>query len=343
MTTEQASSSEWKHGKVLVTSKSFGAHGNYGKAFLKEQGVPEDCIVQDTAIFHSSHEPKERADGYSAVIAGTEPWPADTIRRLLPDLKIIARMGVGFDNVDVTFARDNGVEVTYTPTAPTEAVAEFTIAMMYTMLRDIPFALRTTTNRPLGYNLSEQKIGIIGCGRIGSEVAKRSYPALYRWHDPYVKSDDAIRLLGLRSGLDSLLSWADIVTLHVPLTVETYHMVNEEFLWTMKPGSYLINTSRGHVVDEQALHRYLIATKGNRHNGIALDVNEEEPYSGPLRDWPHRVYLTPHVAAMTATSRKNMEETAAWAVVQYLREGQIPKQGRTLFVPLYYPWPTYTP
>lgn len=259
-----------------------------------------------------------------------------------PKLKIIARHGVGLDSVDLAEATRRGVLVTYTPGENRESVAELAIAFMLSLARKIPQAQAAMHSLPKGelgqftallskFQLTGQDIegktlGIIGTGRIGSTVAKKCATAFdmkVKGYDPYVASSvmESFKTEKVEK-LAELLPQVDFLTIHCPLTTETYGMVGEKELALMKKGAYVINTARGGIVNEQALYRALCA---GHIAGAALDVWEIEPPdpADPLLNHP-QVIATPHYAGTTEESLYRVGMAAVEEVLRVLR-GEPPK------------------
>jgi D-3-phosphoglycerate dehydrogenase len=263
----------------------------------------------------------------AAAIAGVEPWTRHVIESA-PFLKIIARTGVGYDAIDLEAATARGVLVTTTPGANHHSVAEATIGMIVGALRRFAFAdrqMRTTgwNPRPYGVELRGKTVGVIGTGLVGKEVVKR----LQGW-DVTILVSDVIRdqAFAERYGasyveLPELFAEADVVTVHAPLLPATRHLVSETVLKAMKPTAYLVNTSRGPLVDEAAL---ATALKEGWIAGAALDVFETEPLlsDSPLLDLPN-VTLTQHVAGVTWEAMQAMTAMAVDSVAAVLR-GDVP-------------------
>ena len=218
------------------------------------------------------------------------------------NLKAIGRAGIGLDNIDTEAAKERGIKVLNTPGATTISVAELTLGHMLALARHIPQgtaslkAGKWEKKRLIGTELYGKTLGIIGLGRIGREVAKRAsaFGMDLVAYDPYVREGD-VRNLGLKLlPLEDLLQHSDYITIHVPLTPETRHMLGKREFELMRPGVRLINCSRGGVVDEQALYEALVSGKVA---GAALDVFEEEPpEDNPLLKLDN-VIATPHLGA----------------------------------------------
>jgi glyoxylate reductase len=251
----------------------------------------------------------------------------------VPTAKIFANYAVGFNNIDVKAAEERGVTITNTPGVLTSSVAEFAIALMLSIAKRIPESerfLRAGKYKGwgpellLGIDLKGKTLGILGAGRIGYEVARRAHNGLdmnILYYDvkqsPQIEKD-----LGasFRSTVDEVMKEADVVSIHVPLLPETTHLINAERIAMMKPGAYLINTSRGPVVDEVAL---VDALKRGVIRGAGLDVFEHEPELAPgLKDLEN-VVITPHTASATDEARSEMSEVAATNILMFLR-GEVP-------------------
>jgi D-3-phosphoglycerate dehydrogenase len=223
-------------------------------------------------------------------------------------LKVIGRAGVGIDNVDVDAATRRGIVVANAAESTVDSAAEHAIALLFALARNVPQAHAALTagswerQRFTGIELAGKTLGVLGLGRIGREVSRRALGLGMRVvaYDPYVAAD-RFRDLGVESAesLSDLYATADVVTLHLPLSDETRHLVDAEAFEQMKDGVRLVNAARGGLVDEAALEEALLSGKVA---GAALDVFETEPYSGPLLALP-QVVVTPHLAGSTAEAQ----------------------------------------
>jgi len=227
-------------------------------------------------------------------------------------LKIIGRAGVGVDNVDVPAATRQGIVVVNSPEGNTIAAAEHALAMMLSLSRHVPQANQSVKNgqwdrkRFIGAEVYKKTIGIVGLGKIGSHVATvaRSMGMKLLAYDPFISLERADQLGCRLVDMDLLLRESDYITLHIPKTPETTHLINAEALATMKPTARIINCSRGGVIDEAALAE---ALKAGKIAGAALDVFESEPLGeSPLREFGKEVILTPHLGASTAEAQVNV-------------------------------------
>jgi glyoxylate reductase len=237
-------------------------------------------------------------------------------RRVLssnPNLRIVANFAVGYNNVDVAAARDLGVTITNTPGVLTEATADLTMALILAVTRRIVEGeeeVRRTgvcewkPTKLLGMSLQGRQLGVIGMGRIGSAVATRARAF-------------GMEVTGVRRGesLETLLSTSDVISLHVPLSADTRHMIDRAALARMKPGAYLVNTSRGALIDEEAL---CDALASGHLRGAALDVYENEPVVNPRLLGMRNVVLVPHIGSATEEARNAMARIAATNVFRFL-------------------------
>ncbi len=219
-------------------------------------------------------------------------------------LKLVARPGTGLDNVDVEYAKSKGVEVINSPESLVEAVAEHVILLMLALSRRLVAADesvrqgRWEKNTLVGRELKGKVLGIVGLGRIGRRIAEvaRTLGMSVLAYDVVTIPPDVVSSLGVRIvTIDELFRSCHYVTLHVPLTPETAHMVDESRLSEMKKGAFLINTSRGGVIDELSL---VAALQNGRLGGAALDVFEKEPPSGAILSALNTI-LTPHIGGQT--------------------------------------------
>lgn len=236
------------------------------------------------------------------------------------NLKVIARAGTGLDNIDVEAARERGVEVVNAPEAPVTAVAELVFALLLSLMRKIPEAHsslkagRWEKKKLVGSELNGKVMGILGTGRIGQVVAERAkaFGMQILLHDIFPNQEFAQRIGTKYVGLEELLSQSDVISIHIPLAPETKHIIGEREISLMKPSAILVNTSRGAVVDEQALAK---ALKKGKLAGACLDVYEREPPIGsPLLDCPNTI-LTPHIGASTVEAQR----AAAVIIVDKIR------------------------
>ncbi len=255
-------------------------------------------------------------EGATGLIAGIEPLTE----------RVISRCGAGMDSVDLAAAKKHGITVFNTPEAPAQAVAELTMGLILTLLRQIRQIDQSVRNgewpRTQGRLLAAQTVGIIGMGHIGRRVARlcQAFEATVIAHDPYASQVPAdVALISL----EQLLATADIITLHLPYGPDTHHLLNAKAFATMKPEAIVINAARGGLVDEDAL---LSALQAGKVSAAALDVFEQEPYHGPLIE-SGNVILTSHVGSLARESRQLMEIEAAENLLQGLIKAGLINNG----------------
>ncbi len=279
-----------------------------------------------------------KAREYDALVTLlTDKIDCNLLKESQPKLRIVAQYAVGFDNIDLECATKYGVYVTNTPGVLTEAVADFTWGLILAITRRIVEAdafvrsgewySKKTGWHPLmmlGFEVNGKTLGIIGMGRIGRAVAERAkgFKMKILYYDAYRLPPEMEEKLGAEYvPLETLLRESDIVSIHVPLTKETYHLISEKELKMMKSTAYLINTARGKVVDTEALVK---ALKEKWIAGAALDVFEEEPLppDHPLTKLDN-VVLAPHAASATTETRTKMAMLVAENLIAFLK-GEVP-------------------
>ncbi|MDA3004492.1 MAG: phosphoglycerate dehydrogenase [Actinomycetota bacterium] len=237
-------------------------------------------------------------------------------------LKVIARVGTGLDSVDLEAAAKLDITVLNTPDAPTSAVAELTLGHILSLLRNIASTDRQIRNNTwrgqMGSLLETKSVGIVGFGRIGQRVADlvSAFGAKVIVSDPYLQTQDYENC-----ALDKLCQKVDILTLHIPYTESTHNLISAKRIESMKRGSFIINISRGGLVDEDAL---LQALQSGHIAGAALDCFEQEPYFGPLSKLEN-VQMTAHMGTYARETRDRMEQEASLLLVKVLRQKEIIK------------------
>lgn len=301
-----------------------------GINLLKEKGWDVD-IGPEGKI--SREELLEKVKGVEAILSVlTEKIDGQVMEAAGRQLRIVANYAVGYDNIDLDEAKKREVMVANTPGILTEAVAEHTIALLFAIAERIVEADRYTRAGKykawgpkllLGTDIKGKTLGIVGLGRIGSEVARKmqdGFDLKIIYYD-LRRNEELEKKYGMEyRELDNLLKEADFVSLHTALTDETRHLINNERLKSMKPTAYLINSSRGPVIDEKAL---VEALQNREIAGAALDVYENEPELTRGLTELENVVLTPHIASATKETRDKMAEMAAQNIIAAL-EGQTP-------------------
>ena len=275
---------------------------------------------------------RQAADGCVGIVSQLMDPIRDTVLSL-PGLKCVSNVAVGFDNIDVPAATAHKVMVTNTPGVLDDATSDFAFALLMSTARRVVEADHFTRSGQfhgwaidmmLGHDVFEATLGIVGIGRIGRGVAHRAKGFNMRtlYYDPQPLPPDAEEQLNAhRSSLDRLIAESDFISVHVPLTQETMHLISTAQFNAMKPNAILINTSRGPVVDEAALVEALQARK---LAGAGLDVYEREPAVHPGLIAMPNVVLTPHIASATIRTRSEMSAMAARNMATAVRGGRPP-------------------
>ncbi|MGB0681405.1 MAG: phosphoglycerate dehydrogenase [Magnetovibrionaceae bacterium] len=300
--------------RILITTIPFGERDVTPLRLLEDAG--HEVVINPLGRKLVGEELGEIVGGFDAVIAGTETINASIMDKA-DRLKLISRVGIGLDSVDLLAARERDIAVAYTPDGPTAAVSELTIGLMIDLLRGVSTANRDlgagTWKRIMGRRIAEVTVGVIGVGRIGRRVINHLQGGF-----PGVKILANDLKLANIPGVDwtskkDIYARADVVTLHLPLTAKTRHLIGEAELSAMKPDAVLINTARGGIVDEAALSAAL--TKSTIA-GAAIDVFEEEPYAGPLAGQKGAI-VTCHMGSMSEDCRARMEKGACEEAVRF--------------------------
>jgi D-3-phosphoglycerate dehydrogenase len=246
----------------------------------------------------------------------------------LPRLKVIGRAGIGVDTIDVPAASARGIVVMNTPFGNSITTAEHAIAMLFALAREIPQADQSTQsgrwekNRFMGVELAGKTLGLIGCGNIGSIVADRAHGLKMKVvaYDPFLSPERAVELGVEKAELDELLSRADFITLHTPLTDQTRGILSREALARTKPGVRIVNCARGGLIDEAALKE---ALDSGHVAGAALDVFQEEPAKDNPLFGTRGLICTPHLGASTTEAQVNVAIQVAEQMADYLLLGGI--------------------
>lgn len=306
--------------RVLITPTQFRDPDAHYFADLKAAGF-ELCFPPGEDHASDPQGLLKILDGIDCVIASTEPYTAEVLEQA--NLRVVARTGVGYDSVDVAAATRSDVVVTITPGAVDASVAEHTLALILALYRDVPGRDREVRSGQWSRKglprLAGKTLGIVGLGRIGRHVAQLAQGLQVNVvaHDPFAGEQHAQQHCIRLCDLDDLLIQADIVSLHLPCTEKTRHMINERTLRRMKPDAVLVNTGRGGLVDESALVEAI--SRGHLF-GAALDVFAQEPLplDSPLLALPN-VVLSTHTAGLDEQSEIDMPRIAAECVVKLYR------------------------
>lgn len=282
-----------------------------------------EIISNDTGRILSREEQKSLIKDAYAIVAGTEKYDADMLSGCT-NLKVVTRFGVGTDNFDLDTMRKMGIQVGVI--ANHNAVAEFALTLILACMKNLTrydtVVREGQWSRFPMRELSQKTVGIVGFGRIGRRLAEllTGFDVEILAYDPYLNEATATERKVTPVSLNELLARSDVISLHLPATEQTHHMINAETIGKMKDGAFLINTSRGSLVDEKALYEALVSGK---LAGAGLDVYEKEPVTpeNPLFAQENDV-LAPHVAALSYETNYNGGIICAQSIVQVHNGGK---------------------
>lgn len=265
---------------------------------------------------------------YDALIVRSQTTVTAEVIAHAKNLKIIGRAGVGVDNIDLKAATEKGIIVVNAPDGNTNSAAEHTMAMLGALARKIPQAFQSLKSGKwdrksyIGVELKNKKLGIVGLGRIGSEVASRARGQRMKViaYDPFL-TDEKAQKLGIEKGtLEEVLQVADFLSIHTPLLKETRHLIDDKAFELMKDGVQIVNCARGGIIDEDALFQ---AIQSGKVHGAALDVFETEPFTDhPLLTLPE-VIATPHLAASTVEAQESVAIDVSEDIIRFFEEGRV--------------------
>lgn len=304
-----------------------------GPALLKKQGMQVSIYDKDIAASKPEiAEGLKEADGLICLLS--DSIQAELINSA-PNLKIIANYAAGYNNIDLDAARQKGIVVTNTPDVLTAATADLTWALILAVSKRIPESEQYLRKgqfsgwRPklmLGGDVTGKTIGIIGAGRIGRAVARRALGFEMRilYHSRNRNRDFEASSKAEYAELDRLLQESDFISLHCPLSEQTYHLINAQNIKQIKKGAYLINTARGPVIDEQAL---IAALKSGQLAGAGFDVYEHEPVVPKNLLELENVVLLPHIGSATHETRDEMARICARNIIEVM-------EGRPALTPV---------
>lgn len=293
---------------------------------ISEEGLKPLLEMNNATIIQKkTDDPEVKLDQIDALLVRSATKVSEELLEKMPQLKIVARAGVGVDNIDIAASTKRGIIVVNAPDGNTISTAEHTFAMMASLMRNIPQAhssvknLEWKRNQYIGNELYGKSLGIIGFGRIGTEISKRAkvFGMNVLVYDPFLTKERATQLGVTPCTLEELLPQADIITVHTPLTPETRGIINEETLPLTKKGVYFLNCARGGIIDEQALAKFI----GSGHvAGAALDVFvTEPPGENPLLKFD-QVIVTPHLGASTKEAQLNVASQVANEVRMFFED-----------------------
>lgn len=306
--------------KILVTPRSFVQSGEKALQLLRDEGF--QLVLNESGKTYTEEEMIGQCSDIDGIIVGIDPMTEQVIQSA-SRLKAISKYGAGLDNIDTETAKRRGIRVDRAAGTNATSVAELAVGLFFSLARSIPYVSASTKNggwgRRRGVELSGKTIGIIGMGNIGKEVARMSHGLGMSViaYDPYIHAgDEAVRQYSVRmQELPEIYENADFISLHLPLTEETRHMICKESLERMKSTAFLVNTSRGELVDEDALYE---ALKDGVIAGAAEDVfSKEPPEDAPLLTLDN-FYLTSHVGAFTKEANEKMAMVSAMNLIRML-------------------------
>ena len=304
--------------KALITTVPFGEKNRLPLELLEKAGI--EYLINPYNKKLTEDQLYELIDDFDILIAGTEPI-TDKVMERASKLRLISRVGIGLDSLDLHAARKRRIKIAYTPEAPGPAVAELTLGMVLTLLRSVHISNQLMRQREwkriFGRRLNQVTVGIIGVGRIGTHLLRLmsgfgKIKILVNDISPNTELDREFKLDWVSK--EKIYKEADVITLHLPLTPLTQAMISREQLLQMKADALIINTSRGGIIDEKDLYEVM---KDGHLGGAAIDVFEEEPYAGDLVEID-RCLLTAHMGSMSFDCRSQMEIEATKAVLSFL-------------------------
>jgi len=308
--------------KALITTVPFGDKNRLPLDILRKNNI--EYLINPHNKKLTEDELAEMVTDFDVIIAGTEPI-TKKVMDAATNLKMISRVGIGLDSVDLLEAEKQGITVSYTPDAPAPAVAELTVGLMLTLLRSVHLSNMemhdSKWHRFFGRRLSEVTIGIIGVGRIGKGVIEHlkgfGLPNILvndigEHHQDWYNLQKECNVEW--ADKETIYQQADIISIHTPLTAQTKNMVKKEQLLSMKEDAMIINTARGGIINEQDLYNVM---QSSHLSGAAIDVFDFEPYGGKLKEI-RRCILTAHMGSMSVDCRTRMEIEATEEAVRFL-------------------------
>ena len=307
--------------KILVSPSSFGTCGEEPLKLLKEKNY--EVILNPYGRRLTAEETIELGKECIGIVAGVEPLNKKVLSSM-SSLRCISRVGTGIQNIDLEYAKKQGIVIRNTPYGPTRAVAELTIGLIFDVLRKISLRDRKMREciweKKMGQLLMGKKIGIIGLGKIGKKTAEllKFFDVEIYCYDIYPDEkwikENNVKILDL----NELMKKSDIVTVHVPPQKDKKPLIGENELKNMRKEAYLVNVSRGGVIDEKALYGIL---EKNQIAGAAIDVFLDEPYNGPFLKLDN-VVLTPHIGSYAKEARLDMESEAVNNLLEVIEKNK---------------------
>lgn len=311
--------------KVLVTATNYSKYCQAGKKILENAGC--EIIENPHGRPYTFDELKEIVEDIDGVVVGVDDWNEDVFKLALK-LKGMARFGVGVDNIDLNAAKEHGIIVCNSPGINSSAVAEQAVALLLSLIRNIPEMNSAVRKgewpRPMFHELKSRTIGFLGFGAIARNVAQRlaGFGPEMIAYDKYPNQEAADKLGVRLVSQEEVLKESDIISIHLPATDETKHLINKETIQQMKDGVYIVNTARGSIVNEADMAE---ALESGKAAGFGTDVFEHEPIdlSGPLFKYDNYI-ATPHVSAETFENCETTSVVTARALLAVF-EGREPE------------------
>ena len=316
--------------RILITTVPFAVENRYPLDLLEKEKI--SYIVNPLGKKLTESELINLVGECEVIVAGTEAI-TDKVMSEAKNLRMISRVGIGLDSVDLIAAEKRKIAVSYTPDAPAPAVADLTMGLMYSLLRKVHEANiqlhQGNWHRYFGKRLTDCSIGLIGMGRVGSRVLKNLQVLgckriLYYDKKVRLRQEDNEQVVFAEK--EQIYEMSDIISLHIPLDLETKNMITAKEMKLMKKDVLLINTARGGVINEEDLYQ---ALKDKLIAGAAIDVFEDEPYSGELVEHDNCI-LTAHMGSMSVDCRTQMEKEATEEAVRFIldnvQESPVPEE-----------------
>lgn len=306
--------------KILVTATNYSKYCSAGKKILEEAGC--EIVENPHGRPYTFEELKDIVPDIDGVVVGVDTWD-ESVFRLAPKLKAMARFGVGVDNIDLEAAKAHGIIVCNSPGINSSAVAEQAVALMLCLVRDIPKLNAAVRSggwpRPMFHELKSRTVGFLGFGAIARQAAERLagfHPRMIAY-DMYPNQEAAARLGVELVSLKEVLTQSDIISIHLPATDETKHFIDQNTIADMKDGVLIVNTARGSIVNEEDMAE---AMNNGKVGGFGTDVFEKEPVdlNGPLFRLEHYI-ATPHVSAETYENCETTSIVTAKALLSVFR------------------------
>lgn len=304
---------------ILISTSSFGADNPLPLNVLTEKGIRYELNPFGRKL--TSQEVAELLKGKQGIIAGTETLNADVFNAA-PELKVISRCGAGTDNVQIDAAAARGIAVYNTPDVHVQAVAELTFSLILAASKKLSLLDQSVKSgqwtKILGANLRGASIGLIGLGKVAKRLVSFLQPfnVTISAYDPLPDHEFASANNISIKPFEEIVSQSDVISLHLPYLESAHHLIDKTFFASCKRNLILINTSRGGLIDEDALYQFL---ENNPRSFACIDVFEQEPYRGPLSKLSNTI-LTPHVATFTAQTRVEMELEAVVNILKYFNK-----------------------